>query len=68
MKFVKKNLKWITILVLIVMLISLSLLKYFLLKQEDKLENDIIPIEELTEVETTKEEQEPIKKRSLNLE
>ena len=48
MKFVKKNLKWITILVLIVMLISLSLLKYFLLKQEDKLENDIIPIEELT--------------------
>ena len=61
MKFVKKNLKWITILVLIVMLISLSLLKYFLLKQEDKLENDIIPIEELTEVETTKEEQEPIK-------
>ncbi|MCI6266884.1 MAG: helix-hairpin-helix domain-containing protein [Erysipelotrichaceae bacterium] len=61
MKLIKKNLKWITIIVLIVMIISFLLLKYFLLKQKDNIEKEAITVKEQSELLLIEEKQEPIK-------
>lgn len=67
MKFIKKNLKWITIIFVIVLIIILIGLKIFLLKKDRK-EDEIIKIKEQQEETIFKEEEiEIIKKISVDI-